>query len=289
MTEVHDGRRAIELQGFSYLPQFISKDEAAQLISYFGQVHPLWERRHHGRNFARDVEHPRRLTRPVYWLGAWQFACLGYYSEPKHREERCVRAEPLPPLMQDILARLGQVLCRDHSTPESLEEIRPLNEHSGLPNTCLINYYGRQVGDSVPVDFARLRMHRDGEIGPVIMLSIGQPGLLEFIDPDQSDTPELSIWTRHRSICILSGPEFKERLYHRVSKVRTGAIPAISSSLKNFEVRRVSVSFRHVPEELIDEYSELPLEKRGMIRDYLAELSESSEHFRAALAKESES
>jgi alkylated DNA repair dioxygenase AlkB len=276
MLEPEDGRLAIERSGFSYLPRFINQEEALELIDYFGGLLPIWEQRHRGEDHGRSSGHGRRLTRPVYWLGAWQFACLGYYAEPDHRKDRCLRGERLPAVMQQILERLRPVLEDSHAAGEP-------EEANLLPNTCLINYYGREVGLGVPRDYARLRMHRDGEPGPVVMFNIGQAGLLEFLDPDRSPDPELRLWTRHRSVTILSGPEFKDRLYHRVIQVRTGDQPELRSKLDHFEVRRVSVSFRSVPEELISDFGELPLERRERVREYVEELALSSEHYREQL------
>jgi alkylated DNA repair dioxygenase AlkB len=159
------------------------------------------------------------------------------------------------------------------------------NETSELPNTCLINYYGREVGHGQPRDYARLRMHRDGEPGPVIMFSIGQPGLLEFLDPERSTDPELSVWTRHRSVTILSGPDFKDRLYHRITRVRTGREPQLQTELANFEPRRISVSFRSVPEQYISDFHELPDKATSQIADYVGELALHSRHYEAQLAK----
>jgi DNA oxidative demethylase len=276
VVEASDGRRPIDVPGFSYLPRFIEADEAEELIEYFAAIRPIWEERFRGGDHGRDGVRGRRLTRPVYWLGAWQFACLGYYAEPDHREDRCLRAEPFPPVMKAILDRLEDVLSERHSEPDG----------SPWPpaNTCLINYYGREVGRGVPVDRARLRMHRDGEPGPVVMFNIGQAGLLEFLDPDRSPDPELRLWTRHRSVTILSGADFKDRLYHRVVQVRTGADPALSCHLDHFEVRRISVSFRIVPEELISDLSGWGEERQGLVRDYVHQLSDSSEHFAEQLA-----
>ena len=279
MREPEEGRLAIEQAGFSYLPRFIHKEESLELIDYFGELMPIWEQRHRGEEHGRSSGHGRRLTRPVYWLGAWQFACLGYYAEPDYRTGRCLRGERLPAVMQQILERLRPVLEDSHSAVES-EEVNL------LPNTCLINYYGREVGLGVPRDYARLRMHRDGEPGPVVMFNIGQAGLLEFLDPDRSPDPELRIWTRHRSVTILSGPDFKDRLYHRVVQVRTGDQPELRSGLDNFELRRVSVSFRSVPEELISDFGELPSERRERVREYVEELALSSEHYRDQLRAE---
>jgi hypothetical protein len=273
MSDSQDGRSPIERSGFSYLPRFITADEGDALIAYFGGLMPLWEHRHRNEHHARVGDHSRRLTRPVYWLGAWQFACLGYYAEPDNREDRCVRAEGFPPVMQAILDRLRPVL-RTHD--DTIDDV---------PNTCLINYYGREVGAGPPRDYARLRMHRDGEPGPVVMFSIGQPGLLEFVDPDNQGETELAVWTRHRSITILSGPEFKDRLYHRVSQVRHGREPVIHSRLDGFEVRRVSVSFRHVPDELITNFDGLSGGNRAQVRDYVETLAQHSPHFRRQLAQ----
>jgi len=269
MTPAHDGRSPIEEPGFSYLPRAIAADEAEALIAYFGSLHPIWEQRHRDGDHARSAGHARRLTRPVYWLGAWQFACLGYYAEPDHRTDRCVTAEPFPPVMQGILERLEPMLRQRHPEPDM----------PTLPNTCLINYYGREVGEGQPRDYARLRMHRDGEPGPVVMFNIGQAGRLEFLDPERSPEPELAVWTRHRSVTVLSGPTYKDRLYHRVVQVRTGEDPAMHCTLPGFELRRVSVSFRHVSPELISDAADLPSPRRAKVRDYVTELAEHSAHW----------
>ena len=270
-SKTQDGRTLIEEPGFSYLPRFITDEEGAELIRYFGQLTPLWEARHSAEQNMRPGEHHRRLTRPVYWLGAWQFACLGYYAEPHHRTDRCVRAEPFPPVFDNILARLLPTL-REHDP-----------SYAAAPNTCLINYYGREATGGASRDYARLRMHRDGEPGPVVMFSIGQPGLLEFVDPSQSRVPELAVWTRHRSVSVLSGGDYKDRLYHQVTEVRTGLEPVLSSRVPDFEVRRISVSLRHVPEELIADFSALPEGSREQVRGYVEELAERSAHFREQL------
>jgi hypothetical protein len=265
----HDGRQAIRHKGFSYLPRFFSAEEAKDLIQSFELLKPIWEERHGGRDHARDGAGSRRITRPVYWLGAWQFASLGYYAEPLHRQGRCLRGEALLPTMQQILERLRPELashdCAQISDP--------------MPNTCLINYYGSKVGEGPPVDQARLRMHRDGEPGPVIMFCTGQPGLLEFIDPNLSDEAELALWTRHRSVVIISGDDFKDRLYHRLVRVKHGAEPEMSSPLPGFSLRRVSVSFRHVPETLIADLDGLPEESQKRVRPYVEELARSSPHY----------
>ncbi|MDP6947058.1 MAG: alpha-ketoglutarate-dependent dioxygenase AlkB, partial [Myxococcota bacterium] len=192
-------------------------------------------------------------------------------AEPHHREDRCLRAEPLPPVMQTVLDRLGPVLERDHAdgTP---------------PNTCLINYYGSvpKRDGAPPVDYARLRMHRDAEPGAVAMLSVGQPAQFEFVAPG-AEAPAHAQWVRHRSVVIISGPDYKDRLYHRVTRVRHGRQPALSAILDDFEVRRVSVSFRHVPDTHIHDLGELDPDARAVALPYVQELAPYAEHFRRQL------
>lgn len=267
--EPQDGRTAVSRDGFSYLPRFMSAEEGEALIAYFESLTPIWERRHPKSQHSRDGARGRRITRPVYWLGAWQFACLGYYAEPDHREGRCLRAEGFPAAMETVLGRLRPLLA-DHDCSEVREPI---------PNTCLINYYGAETGEGPPRDQARLRMHRDGEPGPVIMFCVGQPGLLEFVDPARGGEPELSVWTRHRSVVVFSGSEFKERLYHRITRVRYGAEPALKSPIEGFALRRVSVSFRHVPEPLISDFDGLPSAAQELVRPYVEQLAGASEHY----------
>jgi alkylated DNA repair protein (DNA oxidative demethylase) len=272
---MHDGRQPLNLDGFTYLPGFISLAEADELVHYFGAIHPIWENRHEGADHVRKGQGNRRLTRPVYWLGAWQFACLGYYSEPAHRTDRCLRAEPYPPVMQRILARLK---------PHVVGHLGP-DEAYADTSSALINYYGSELLGQ-PVDRARLRPHRDSEPGPVLMLSIGQPARFEFVD-DKGEVA-LGVWLRHRSVCILSGPEFKERLYHQVSQVRHGQTPAMHTTLPDFQLRRISVSFRHVPAPYIHEWPDLSVEARDKVRPYVDALAKHAPTFRFESASEPE-
>jgi alkylated DNA repair protein (DNA oxidative demethylase) len=264
------GDKVFRTPGLSYLPKFVSAEEAEALAAFFSKLKPLWESRYANGKSARGGT--GRLTRPVYWLGAWQFAALGYYSEPDHLDNRCVRGEPLPPVMWQILqrARSEMVLHGDEGP---------------LPNTCLINYYGRtakQPGQP-PVDYARLRAHRDAEPGAVMSLSIGQPAQFEFVEPE-AEAPHHAQWLRHRSVVVLSGPVYKDQLYHRITRVRYGQDPVLSSRLEDFEVRRINVSFRHVPERYIQDLSELSDEARAIAQPYVEQLAEHSAHYRAQLA-----
>ncbi len=272
------GTEPIETPGFSYLPRFITEPESLALLQYFGSLKPLWESRYVGDRATREGQGSRRLTRPVYWLGAWQFACLGYYSAPNHFEEKCLRAEPMAPELVSILERLGPKLA-EHQTAE---------ERGQQPNTCLINYYGSELtkdakGRVQPVDLARLKMHRDGEPGPVVMFSLGQPALFEFVDGAKPEKPELSLWLANRSVVILSGPHYKDSLYHRVVRVRHGESPVMPTVLDDFRLRRVSVSFRFVPEAHIKSLREFTAEAQAQVRGYVEQLAASSPHFEAEL------
>lgn len=269
---IHDGRNPIRIDGFSYLPRFVEAAEASALIDYFGSIRPIWERRHASGEHDRGGARGGRLTRPVYWLGAWQFACLGYYSEPDYLQDRCLRAEPYPDVMQAILQRMRPAAEAHLGEGEAYH-----------PSTsALINYYGSEIRQQ-PVDVARLRPHRDTEPGPVTMISIGQPALFEFVDGD--DKVALSVWLRHRSAVVFSGAQFKDTLYHRVTKVRHGREPAMHTTLPDFDLRRISVSFRHVPERYIHDWDEMSPDARAKVAPYVDELAQNSAHFRGIRAQ----
>ena len=277
-AETLPGKEAIEVPGFSYLPGFITAEEGETLLRYFGSLKPLWESRYVGDHAQREGQGSRRLTRPVYWLGAWQFACLGYYAAPHHLHEKCVRAEPLPEVMQAILQRLVPKLAAHQAQ----------SERGQVPNTCLINYYGSELfqdstGRMQPRDYARLKMHHDAEPGPVVMFSLGQPAQFEFVEGEKPDDPELSLWLQDRSVVLFSGPHFKDHLYHRVTRVKHGDTAHMPAVLDGFRLRRVSVSFRFVPEEHIHSLHELSAPAQAQVRGYVEQLATSSAHFRAQL------
>lgn len=255
------GNQPVRDDGFSYLPRFLSAQEVTTLATLLGGLHPIWEQRHADGG---------RLTRPVYWFGAWQFAALGYYSEPDHTLHKCVRAESLPEALVQILERLRPELA-NHGDDR-------------IPNTALVNYYGHtpKGPGKPPVDLARLRMHRDHEPGPVTMLSIGQPAQFELVDPDLED-PVHSQWVRNRSVVILSGPEYKDRLYHRVTRVRHGEQPVLTCDVPDFCLRRISISFRHVPNDAIHDFAALPDDVAASIQEPMAELAAHRPHFHRQL------
>jgi DNA oxidative demethylase len=278
VTPLNPGLECIEEPGFSYLPDFITQEESTQLLNYFATLKPIWEQRHIGAHAGKGADGMRRLSRPVYWLGAWQFACLGYYAEPQHLYEKCLQAEPFPAAINVVLSRLQPRLA-NHQTPEEL---------GSTPNTCLVNFYGsEQVPDAKGRlhmrDYARLKMHKDGEPGPVVMFSLGHSAIFEFVDPEKPQHPTLSLKLNHRSVVILSGPHFKDYLYHRVTRVFHKQDIDMPQVLNGFSLRRISVSFRSVPPEHILPLNEFGLESRTKIHGYVKQLAQHSEHFRRQL------
>jgi DNA oxidative demethylase len=101
--------------GLIYRDGFVSPREKQILFEELSQFHPIWEYRFSEHNPPPEGASQRRLLRPVYWLGNWQFACLNYYHPPKGIEFRCVEAEPFPPQMQAMVEEIME-LVRNNST-----------------------------------------------------------------------------------------------------------------------------------------------------------------------------
>src|SRR5260370_6810961 len=81
-------------EGLLYQPGFLSPEERAELVRYLETLHPLWEDRFSARNPPPPGQKQRRLLRPVYWLGNWQFPCPPYYPPPRPRRDRRVPPHP---------------------------------------------------------------------------------------------------------------------------------------------------------------------------------------------------
>lgn len=60
-----------------YDPRFVSAEDRAEIVAWLAGIQPIWERRFTDRA-AAAAGGQRKLLRPVYWLGSWQFACLDY-------------------------------------------------------------------------------------------------------------------------------------------------------------------------------------------------------------------
>ena len=143
--------------GLHYDPNFVSDEDRAEIVRWLAAIQPIWENRFSERR-AAAAGGQRRLLRPVYWLGSWQFACLDYYRPPNGVANRCVAAEPYPPVLARLVARIEKLargLYRGADLPERWHL-----------STCLVNLYGSRLEDGQRVDCARVGEHRDFEPGP---------------------------------------------------------------------------------------------------------------------------
>jgi DNA oxidative demethylase len=265
--------------GHLYDPKYLSRPARAEILRYLETIRPIWEFRYATDEAAPDGRGQRRLLRPVYWLGNWQFACLDYYRPPRGTKERCVRAEPFPPVLARI-ARDAETRARK-AFPERYV---PRGWHL---NTCLINFYGKRLEAGRWVDSARVGEHRDFEPGPVASLSIGERALFQFVTSrriGERDAPLLSQWLDDGSLQIFAGPLYKERTFHRVQRVdrRDGVL--LPPALDDFRTRRVNFTFRYVPDADVVPFARLSPRPRARVEGYLRELGERSEFFRNELS-----
>jgi DNA oxidative demethylase len=265
--------------GHVYDPEYLDGVARAELVRYLQSIRPIWEFRYATDEASPEGRDQRRLLRPVYWLGNWQFACLDYYRPPRGTKERCVRAEPFPAVLARI-ARDAEARAR-RSFPERYVP------RGWRLNTCLINFYGKRLEAGRWVDSARVGEHRDFEPGPVASLSIGERALFQFVTSrriGERDAPLLSQWLDDGSLQIFAGPLYKDQAFHRVQRVdrRDGVL--LPPELDDFRTRRVNFTFRYVPDEDVIPYSALSARPRARVERYVAELGERSEFFRRALA-----
>jgi alkylated DNA repair dioxygenase AlkB len=257
----------------------VTERARSKILAYLASLRPIWEFR-----FALDRPPPRgetqrRLLRPVYWLGNWQFACLDYYRPPKGVLERAVAAEPFPPVLaeivRDVEARARRAFPRDHV---------PRGWHL---NTCLVNFYGDRLEGGRWVDSARVGEHRDFEPGPVASLSLGERALFQFVPrrrPGERAEPVLTQWLDDGALQLFAGPLYKERLLHRIQRVdeRTGV--ELPPQIEGFRTRRVNFTFRYVPDEHVIPFAHLSPGVMSDVRPYVEELAQSSPFFARALA-----
>ena len=78
-----------ETAGHYYFKDYLSAGARAELLHFLTNIHPLWEYRYSSERPPPAGRSQRRLLRPVYWLGNWQFACLDYYRPPRGVADRC--------------------------------------------------------------------------------------------------------------------------------------------------------------------------------------------------------
>jgi DNA oxidative demethylase len=261
---------------YLYVADYLTADDRAELVAWLATLRPIWEMRYPTTRPPPAGRAQRRLLRPVYWLGAWQFACLGYYEPPRHVRDRCIAAEPFPPVLARIVADIEA-------------RVRAGFPRADVPrtwrlDTCLVNFYGSRLDDGRWVDAARVGEHRDFEPGPVASLSLGERALFQFVPrggaPGQVVRAQ---WLDDGSLQVFGGPRWKDQLLHRVQRVDRRRGVELPPAIPGFRTRRVNFTFRHVPAEHVVPFARLGARARGDVRDYVAELAASSPWFCAAL------
>jgi DNA oxidative demethylase len=266
-----------------YDPTFLSPVDRASVVAWLGTLHPLWENRYPDHRPMRQGQTTRRLLRPVYWLNNWQFACLEYYRPPVGIRNRCVRAEPFPPVLQTLVARM-EAVARDLYTGADLPERWNLN-------TCLINFYGLRRDESRWIDSARVRPHKDFEPGPVASLSLGERALFQFVEnkfPEEPGEVLAEQWLEDGSLQMFGGAYWKDQTLHRVDRVERKRGYRFDFAVEGFQTRRVNFTFRYVPEEHIVPYAALPERTRADIKGYVEQLARHSPFFATQVAEAEE-
>lgn len=260
-----------------YDPGFLGSADRAELLEYLGALHPLWENRFPDARPVPEGQTQRRLLRPVYWLGNWQFACLDYYRPPKGIHNRCVQAEPFPPVLARLISRMEKKAHRMFRG-----EDMPAGWHL---NTCLVNLYGRARSGDTWVDVARVGEHKDFEPGPVASLSLGERALFQFVQsrrPGERDGVVSQQWLEDCSLQIFGGELWKRRTFHRVQRVDRREGHCFELPVPDFETRRLNLTFRYVPDEDVVPYSALEPRARQDVAGYVQTLAESSPFFARA-------
>jgi DNA oxidative demethylase len=270
--------RAPAEAGLHFDTGFLSASEAAGIRDWLARLRPLWEDRFTERA-ACAAGGQRRLLRPVYWLGGWQFACLDYYRPPQRVRDCCVAAEPYPPVLARVVARIEKLAGR-------------LYRGADLPpgwrlNTCLVNLYGARTEAGRAVDSARLGEHRDFEPGPVASVSLGERALFQFVRRGGPDAPTQVVdqrWLGDGSLLLFGGDRWKRQLLHRVLRVERRGGHRFAVDVRDFATRRVNFTFRFVPPAHIVPFAELDGTAREDVRRYMVELAQGSPFFARQLA-----
>jgi alkylated DNA repair dioxygenase AlkB len=256
--------------GLLYEPRFISAAERAEIVRWLASVQPIWEDRFTERA-AAVAGGQRRLLRPVYWLGGWQFACLDYYHPPHGVRDRCVLAEPYPHALAGVVARIESLAHRSYRGAD-------LPEGWQL-NTCLVNLYGTRLEGDKRLDSARLGEHRDFEPGPVASLSLGERALFQFVKRGGRHAPSRVVkemWLEDSSLQLFGGASWKRDSLHRVLRVEKRGGFRFEVHVPGFEARRVNFTFRYVPAEHLQPLRSLAAEARQDVARYVSELARHS-------------
>jgi DNA oxidative demethylase len=264
-------------RSYHYDPRYLDAAARDAILAWLATLHPLWEQRYSTRRPPPPGKEQRGLLRPVYWLGNWQFACLGYYEPPRRIADCAVEAEPFPPPIARVV-RDVETLVHDRFPAADV----PRGWHL---NTCLVNFYGSRRDGDTWTDVARVGNHRDFEPGPVASLSLGERALFQFMPRGVTQGPPARTqWLDDGSLQIFGGPKWKDQLLHRVQRVEDKRDLDLPPAIDGFRTRRINFTFRYVPDAHVTPYARLAAEARADITDYVAELARYSAFFAGALA-----
>lgn len=260
----------VDRRGLHRVQGFVRPDERAAVLAWLSTLHPLWEQRFSTVRPVPTGESQRTLLRPVYWLGNWQFACLGYFTPPKGVDGRCVQAEPFPPPLAAWVSRIER-------------QVRSTFPASTVPdgwalNTCLVNFYGHAGRE----DRARVGAHRDHEPGPVASVSLGAKALFQFVTRTGDLVHET--WLDDGSMLVFAGPTWKRASFHRVQRVDRKGDP-LPPAIPGFVTRRVNFTFRYVPPVHVRPLEDLDPQGLADVQGYVRELAAHRPFWADALAR----
>jgi alkylated DNA repair protein (DNA oxidative demethylase) len=271
-------RVGVPAAGLHYNRSFLTRSDRDDIVAWLGSIRPIWENKFSKHNPPPAGDTQRRLLRPTYWLGNWQFACLRYYMPPKGIENRCVRAEPFPPVLRRLVDKIERT-------------VRQMFRGDDLPpgwhfNTCLVNFYGNRIENGKPLDCARVGEHKDLEPGPVASISLGERALFQFVESRGHGAKSAVVveqWLDDGSLQIFGGQRWKSDLFHRVQRVDGRGGENFPIAVEDFETRRINFTFRYVPDEHIVPFRRLATAAREDVREYVEQLAEHSPFFAGEL------
>jgi len=265
-------------EGLYYDAGFVSPAHRADILSWLQSIYPLWEERFSKHHPPPPGQTQRSLLRPVYWLGNWQFACLDYYRPPHGLHDRCVRAEPFPPVLSKLVSKMEMIARRLFRGKEM-----PKGWHL---NTCLVNFYGSRIDGDKKVDTARVGEHKDFEPGPVASVSLGERAMFQFVSSRRQGERDAVIfqqWLEDGSLQIFGGDRWKKHLFHRVQRVDKRDRCFFPLNVDRFHTRRINFTFRYVPDEHVIAYRKLKPHNAQDVRLYMEQLAEKSAFFKDEL------
>ena len=268
--------------GLYYDSGFVTPPDREKILEWLGTLHPIWEMRYPTKSPLPNGKQQRRLLRPVYWLGNWQFACLDYYRPPHRVKNVAVSAEGYPEPLERLVKK-AEKITRQILKPADI----PRGWHL---NTCLINFYGNQDIDGKKIDCARVGEHKDFEPGPVASISFGERAFFQFVKSAGRGLPSRPVfqqWLADSSLQIFGGKKWKDETFHRVQRVDRKMNFHFPLPVENFDTRRINFTFRYVPDVDIVPFRGLPAKIQIEVEDYVRELAQHSDFFKKELERKS--